>query len=259
VRAIIRRCTSLAVIRIGRISEATCWLGRAAILPAVASLLFVLPSHEGTRQTSRRTALGQDLGSVGLMRHRPALNRRRPPGSSARLNSPEPHFWRHGQAKAGASPGACVPSAIAGGAAQSGDAIFPEDPAAVLRMAEAVGSTSLGRAESPRSRPLTLAVFRLARQAVTFGSRHLSPVRRPPQGIRRSVPFSPAFQSSCGRSAPLGRFMYPAALMGFNPSQLYSGRTVPQRLPSRRPTCRLPVASTSMILVEASAARTGET
>jgi hypothetical protein len=91
VRAIIRRCTSLAVVRISRTSAATCWLGRAAILPAVASLLFILPSDEGPRQTARRTALGQDLGPVGLMRHRPALNRRRPPGSSARLCSPESH------------------------------------------------------------------------------------------------------------------------------------------------------------------------
>jgi hypothetical protein len=91
---------------------------------------------------------------------------------------------------------------------------------------------------------------------VTLGSRHLSPVRRPPQDIRRSVRFSPAFQSSRGGSAPLGRhFVWPAALMGFNPSQLYSGRTVPRRLPPWRPTCRLPVPSSSMVLVEASAAK----
>jgi len=224
------------VVRSGRISEATCWLGRAAIRSAVAPHLLFLPSHEGARLTARRTTLDRGLGPVSLLRHRPAQRRRRPPGSSACSNSPEPRCWRHGQAKAGASPGACFPSASSGGAALSGDAIVPDDPAPVLRTAEAVGSTSVSRAESPRSHPLTLAVFRLAREAVTFLSRHLSPVRRPPRGIHRSVPFSPAFQSSRGRFAPLGRFLYPAALMGFNPSQLCSGQTVPQRLRLRRPT-----------------------
>jgi len=44
------------------------------------------------RQTARRTALGQDLGPIGRLRHRPAHRRRRPPGSSARLCSPEPRI-----------------------------------------------------------------------------------------------------------------------------------------------------------------------
>lgn len=137
---------------------------------------------------------------------------------------------RHGQAKAGASHGACFPSAFSGGAALLGDAIVPSDPVPVLRLAKAVGPTSFSRRRIPASHPLTLTVFRLARQAVTFFSRHLAPVRRPPQGIRRSVHFSPAFQSSRSRFAPLGRlFVLPAALMGFNPSQFCSGRTVPRR------------------------------
>jgi len=128
----------------------------------------------------------------------------------------------------------------------------------VLRIAEAVGPTSLGRAESSRFRPLTLAVFRLSRQAVTFCSRHLSPVRRPPRGIRRSVPFSPAFQSPRGGFAPLGRFVsrqrsWDSTLRSFTPAGQFR-----ERLSPRRPTCRLPVASSSMILVEASAARTRE-
>jgi hypothetical protein len=73
--------------------------GRARRLAGLVALPSCLPSRpsflfspdEGPRQTARRTALGQDLGPVGLMRHRPALNRRRPPGSSARLCSPESH------------------------------------------------------------------------------------------------------------------------------------------------------------------------
>jgi hypothetical protein len=53
------------------------WSTRLAGLVALPSRppsrpTFVLPSHEGTRQAARRTALFQDLGPFGLLRHRPA-------------------------------------------------------------------------------------------------------------------------------------------------------------------------------------------
>jgi hypothetical protein len=66
-------------------------------------------------------------------------------------------------------------------------------------------------------------------RVVTFHSRHLAPAHRPPRSIRRCVPLSPAFQSPRHVFAPLGRHHFgPAALLGFNPSQLFSGRTVPR-------------------------------
>lgn len=90
-------------------------------------------------------------------------------------------------------------------------------------------------AESPRFCPLTPAVFRLTSQAVTFLSVivRLFAARRgafagASLSARRSSPRAAGSRRLAG--------LFPAALMGFNPSQLCSGRTVPQRLRLRRPT-----------------------
>jgi hypothetical protein len=201
----------------------------------VSRLLFSLPMREHEKQRDEPHSLGTRAGRPAAP---PSSARfRRPPESSARLRSPESRFWRHGQAKAGASPGAYFPSAYTGSAALSGDAIDPDDPAAVLRMAEAVGGQGLfGRIPAfPSAHSCGFSPGKTGDDVLEF--HHRSPVRRPPRGIRRSVHFSPAFQSSRGRFTLPGRlFVLPAALMGFNPSQLYSGRTVPRRLPPRRPT-----------------------
>lgn len=93
------------------------------------------------------------------LRYRPAHNRRRPPGSSARSNPPAPHRSQLGQTETGASPGAFFPSAYSSGAALSGIANPPDDPAAVLQMVEAVGRFHSQSGRIPASHPFTLAVF----------------------------------------------------------------------------------------------------
>lgn len=193
------------------------------------------------------------------MRHRPAHRRRRPLRIVGPLVLVRAALQRHGQAKAGASHGARFPSASSGGAALSGDAIFPDDPATVLRRTEAVGSTSVSRAESPRFHPLTPAVFRLAYQVVTFcpvifrlfaarrgafAGASLSARRSSPRaaGLRRLAGFffrrQRSWDSTLRSFAPAGQF-----------------RDVFRR---GGPRVVLPVASTSMVLVEASVARTCE-
>jgi len=117
---------------------------------------------------------------------------------------------------------------------------------------------SLARAESPRSRPFVLAVFRLALWAVMEAMARLeSPRNRvhhppleasPAEHLRHSPEafcIRLAFRSRSRGSSPPGRrggrFIVarrPTPLMGFRPSQLCSSRTVPSASPRRKPTCR---------------------
>jgi hypothetical protein len=92
----------------------------------------------------------------------------------------------------------------------SGFAIFPDDPASVLRMAGPIGPTSLSRADSrvPSAHPCG---FPPDVPGSDVSTRHLAPAHRPPRGIRRSVPLSPAFHSPRHGFAPLGSTVWTSA------------------------------------------------
>lgn len=83
-------------------------------------------------------------------------------------------------------------------------------------MAEAVGPASFSRGRIPAFLSAHSCGFPPDEPGSDVSFRHRSPVRRPPRGIRRSVPFSPAFQSSRSRFAPLGRFV-PGSAHGIQP------------------------------------------
>lgn len=87
----------------------------------------------------------------------------------------------------------------------------------------------------PDERELVSSPHRLSISKASIG-------RPPRRDIRRHVPRCwPAYQSrDRGKSAPLGvPSLADPALMGFHPSQLFSGRTVPSAFARRMPTCRL--------------------
>jgi len=237
------------VVRIGRIGEATRWLGRRRH-PVRRRVPFESFGIATDRETNRtRSGPGADRPVA------PPSSTTPPP--AARIVGPlvlaRAALRRHGQAKTGASHGACFPSAYSGGAALFGDAIVPNDPAPVLRMAESVGPTSFSRADLALH-PLTLAVFRLARQAVTFfpSSCACLPPATGHSPERRFQPGVPVLAQQVCAAWPA--FCFAGSAHGIQPFAVLLRPDSSPAFSPRRPTCRLPVASTSMVLVEASAA-----